>query len=275
MGTVTHEPTGVSDQVLPATRWLAVAIIPFLVVAFVVLYPVPTATGRWFAWEINPTMTPMVLGSAYLGGAWFFARVVRARSWRAVHAGFLPVALFATTLGVTTILHWDKFNHDHLAFWLWSGLYFTTPGLVLWVWWANRRAAGSPAPGGPALAPAVRWAFAAAGASALALGLFVVVAPAGALDLWPWAVSELTARVMGAVLLLGIAGLVVAADPAPEAARVVVEVAAVMLALILVAAVRARGQFITSRPLTWLLGAGIAGVFAGVLVLARRFRSHG
>ena len=44
-------------------------IVPFLVVAFVVLYPWPGDTQRWFAWTIKPTMTPMILGSAYLGGA--------------------------------------------------------------------------------------------------------------------------------------------------------------------------------------------------------------
>ena len=45
---------------------------PFLVVAFAVLYPWPGDTDRLFAWHIRPTMTAMVLGSAYLGGAWFF-----------------------------------------------------------------------------------------------------------------------------------------------------------------------------------------------------------
>ena len=36
-----------------------------------------------------------------------------------------------TLLGIATVVHWDKFSHGHLAFWLWAGLYFTAPFLVL------------------------------------------------------------------------------------------------------------------------------------------------
>ena len=65
------------DRVLPATRALAVVLVPILLTAFVILYGFPADTGRLFAWTIRPDLTPMVLASAYLGGAWFFVRVVR------------------------------------------------------------------------------------------------------------------------------------------------------------------------------------------------------
>lgn len=70
-----------SDRVLLSTRVLAAAIVPFLVLAFAVLVPWPTDTKRLFAWEITPTMSAMVLGSVYLGGAYFFLRVLRAPRW--------------------------------------------------------------------------------------------------------------------------------------------------------------------------------------------------
>ena len=38
------------DAVLPATRALSAAIVPFLLAAFVVLYWYPRETGRLFAW---------------------------------------------------------------------------------------------------------------------------------------------------------------------------------------------------------------------------------
>ena len=63
------------DRVLPATRALAVVLVPILLTAFVILYGFPADTGRLFAWTIRPDLTPMVLASAYLGGAWFFVRV--------------------------------------------------------------------------------------------------------------------------------------------------------------------------------------------------------
>ena len=133
------------DRVLPYTRLLSLLIIPFLLTAFVVLYFFPADTKRLFAWTINPTMTPMMLASAYLGGAYFFIRVLREPRWNVVKTGFVSVALFASLLGVATILHWDKFNHQHVAFWLWTGLYFTAPFLVTGAWLATRCDGSSPA----------------------------------------------------------------------------------------------------------------------------------
>ena len=119
------------DRVLRYTRVLSGVIVPFLLAAFVILYVFPGDTKRLFAWTIRPTMTPMVLASAYLGGAYFFVRVLRERRWAAVKTGFLSVALFASLLGVATVVHWDKFNHQHVSFWTWATLYFTTPFLVV------------------------------------------------------------------------------------------------------------------------------------------------
>src|SRR2546421_12452426 len=127
------------DRVRPLTRGVALAIIPFLLVGFAVLYPWPAGAGRLFAWPIKPTITAMMLGSAYLGGAYFFLRVATTTRWHTVKGGFLPVATFAALLGVATAVHWDRFNHSHLAFWLWTGLYFSTPFLIFAVWGTNRR----------------------------------------------------------------------------------------------------------------------------------------
>ena len=62
------------DRVLVSTRVVSAAIVPFLLLAFAVLVPWPTDTKRLFAWAIKPTMSAMILGSVYLGGAYFFVR---------------------------------------------------------------------------------------------------------------------------------------------------------------------------------------------------------
>jgi hypothetical protein len=135
----TAQRSGGDDRVRPLTKWVSLATIPFLVVAFAVLYPFPHDTARLFAWPIKPTIMPMILASVYIGGAYFFLRAATASQWHTVKGGFVPVGTFATLMGVATILHWDKFSHSHVAFWLWAGLYFTTPFLIFWAWWANRR----------------------------------------------------------------------------------------------------------------------------------------
>jgi hypothetical protein len=112
---VVGSPTG-KDRVLVSTRAVSAAIIPFLLLAFAVLVPWPTDTKRLFAWAIRPTMSAMVLGSVYLGGAYFFLRAGRARRWHTVAGGFPPVASFAALMGIATILHWDRFIHGNVAF---------------------------------------------------------------------------------------------------------------------------------------------------------------
>ncbi|HEU5270534.1 MAG TPA: hypothetical protein VFU36_11475 [Jatrophihabitans sp.] len=264
------------DRVLWPTRVLAAAIIPFLLVAFCVLYPVPTDTRRLFAWQIKPTMTPMVLGAVYLGGAYFFFRAVRARRWHTVAGGFLPVGSFATLMGIATVLHWNKFLHGNVAFWLWAGLYFTTPVLVFGIF-ANNHREFRPANDTelqlPAKAAAV---IAAAGGLSVATCALLFLSPATAIDIWPWQLTPLTARTLGAVFALGGAGLGVLLERRWSAVRIPLQVAGVMVALILLAGLRAHSEFDPDNPLTWLFLAGFggAGLAGAVLYLTMQARAN-
>lgn len=127
------------DEMEPLTRWLALLILPFLAVASVLLYLLPTETERLFAWTIQPPLTAMLLGSAYLGGIWFFVHVVWQGRWHRVRHGFPAVVVFASLAGVATLLHIDRFHAGHVSFVTWLRLYLTTPFLVLGVLLANRR----------------------------------------------------------------------------------------------------------------------------------------
>jgi hypothetical protein len=172
------------DRILGYTRGLSLFIAPFLLVAFVLLYVFPGETGRVFAWPIRPTMTPMVLASAYLGGFYFFVRVLVERRWGAVKLGFPAVALFATLLAIATVIHWDKFTHDHVVFWLWAGLYFTAPGLVLAAWLVNRSVAAPPRDDEPRLDDLARWLVGLVGLAALVTGVAMFVAPTAVIGVW-------------------------------------------------------------------------------------------
>lgn len=254
------------DRVLPATRVLAVVLVPILLTAFVILYGFPGDTERLFAWTIKPDLTPMVLASAYLGGAWFFVRVTRERRWARVGAGLLSVTLFAALLGVATVIHWDRFNHAHVAFWLWAGLYFTAPFLVLAAWVANERVAAPPRHDEVCLGQVARVVVACGSGLALVQGLVMFVAPRVVIPVWPWQLTPLTCRVVGAVFCLGSAGLVVLRDRRWVRLRLMVEVEVVMLTLILVGMVRARADLHPDRPLTWVLVSGfVATLVASVL----------
>jgi hypothetical protein len=210
----------------------------------------------------------MTLGSVYLGGAYFFARAFRAHAWHTVKAGFVAVGTFASLMGVATLLHWDRFNHTHVAFWLWTGLYFTTPFLVWGVWLANRRRDTHAGSDELLLPPVARLVMGATGAVAVVAGTVLFLLPQRAIDVWPWQLTPLTSRVLGAVFMLGIAALGVITDARWSAARLMLQVQVFMLTLILVAAARAHADFDTSRPMTWLFLAGFLAALVSAAVLS-------
>jgi hypothetical protein len=251
------------DRVLAYTRVLSLVIVPFLLVAFVLLYLFPGDTKRLFAWTINPTMTPMVLASAYLGGAYFFVRVLREPRWNVVKTGFLSVALFASLLGVATIIHWDKFNHRHVAFWLWAGLYFITPFLVIGGWLANRRYAAPAGVDERRLGGLARWIVGLVGILALVQGIVMFLGPTQVMVIWPWTLTPLTCRVVGAIFCLGSAGIGVLVDPRWTTVKLMLQVESLMVVLMLIGAVRARAEFDTARPVTWLMLGGFVAVLLG------------
>jgi hypothetical protein len=273
----TVEAVARDDRVLPSTRRLSWFILPFLVVGFLILYPFPNSTDRFFAWTIHPTMTPMMLASAYLGGAWFFFRAQAATQWHTIKIGFPAVALFAALLGIATVLHWDKFQHQHIAFWVWTALYFVAPFLVVGVWLANRVHDAPPLPEEPRLGEVTRWIVAATGALALLTGVTMFLSPSTMIPAWPWLLTPLTCRVVGAIFCLGSALLLVLTDSRMSTLRLMLDVELIMIVLILIGVVRARGEFFTDRPLTWVLLVGFLALLAGSVYLSvtmRRALTH-
>ena len=262
------------DRVLSSTRTVAVIIIPFLVLAFSVLVPWPSDTRQLFAWQIRPSMSAMVLGSVYLGGAYFFVRAARATRWHTVAGGFLPVATFASLMGITTILHWNRFLHGNVAFWLWVALYFTTPFVVLAVFLRNQREYSTSTDEEPKLTSAAARAIVVAGGLSGLMATYLYLFPYRAIDIWPWHLTALTARMLGAIFTLGLAGLGAARERRWSAARILVQVAGVMLFLILVAGVRAHREFDPANVLTWLFAAGFAATALAMLVLYARMEAR-
>src|ERR1700751_4982688 len=111
----TVEQLSRDDRVFPGTRLLGAVIVPFLLVAFVLLYCFPDDTRHWFAWNVQPTITPLIMGAGYIAGAYFFVRVARETRWHRIHVGFLPVTAFTLFMAIGTFNHLDRFDKDHVA----------------------------------------------------------------------------------------------------------------------------------------------------------------
>jgi hypothetical protein len=237
-------------------------------IAFYILFLRTGETKELFAWEIAAPMTAMMLGAAYIGGAYFFTRASRAKHWHQIGVGFLPVATFASFMGLATILSWDKFTHDHVSFYTWVILYFTTPFLVLAAWLRNRRTdPGTPDPYDFVFPRAARYVLGAAGLFNIVLSILLFITPQGMINIWPWALTALTARVVGGMFVLqGMFGLCMALDGRWSAARITLESQLVTMLFILIATVRTWSTFDQARPFTWVFIISIIAIIIAVIV---------
>lgn len=256
------------ERVLLATRWTALAIVPFLAVAVVLLLAVPERSGELFAWAIAPPLSAWLLGAAYVGGIVFFVAVARAREWHRVRHGFPAVVVFAGALLAATALHFDRFS-TNLSAVVWIALYATTPFAIAALAIVQRRAERSAVPGArhavggaEVLIPAAaRAALVAIGLGALATGAALFVAPAALAPLWAWELTPLTARVTGATLsLTGVVHLAMVRDARWSAFRILYLAQLSSLAVIALALVVHADDVRWQRP--------AAGGFVALVALA-------
>jgi hypothetical protein len=247
-----------SDHILPETRWVSAIIVPFLVAAFAILYLFPDHTQELFAWGIQPRMSAMMLGAAYLGGAYFFVRAAADARWHRVKVGFLPVTTFATLMGIATILHWDRFNHGYISFFAWVGLYFTTPFIVFLLWLRNRSTDPGPTSHDRRVPRLVRLVIGIVGSLTLLTSMILFLQPGFMISTWPWQLTPLTARVMGALFALtGVGELTIALDVRWNAARIALQSQMIGVAVIALAMVFSWNNFHQANPLTWIFLASI------------------
>jgi hypothetical protein len=257
------------DRVLGATRVLGAVIVPFLLVAFALLYLFPDDTAHWFAWTIKPQMTPLIMGAGYIAGGYFFLRVVTATHWHRIHLGFLPITAFTIFMAIATFSHLDRFDKDHVAFWIWVVLYVVTPVLVPLTWVRNRATdPGTLEAGDRYLPPRVRAAVGAVGAVQSAVAAVLLLSPSTMIDSWPWTLTPLTAQVLGGWFALpGVVAIMMALDGRWSAIRITLESQVLGIALILLGVVRAWDDFDTSNALTYVFVGGISLLLAGLVAL--------
>ena len=257
------------DRVFRATRVLGAAIVPFLVVAFALLYCFPDDTRHWFAWDVQPTITPLIMGAGYIAGAYFFVRVARATHWHRIHVGFLPVTAFTVFMAIGTFNHLERFATAHVAFWIWVGLYVVTPVLVPLAWLRNRVTdPQTPEPGEPPLPRLVRPSLLMVGAVQSAIALILLLSPSTMIEQWPWQLTPLTAQTLGGWFALpGVTALAMGLDGRWTAIRITLESQLIGLALILLGTIRAWDDVDTSNAIAYVFVAGISGLFVSLLAL--------
>lgn len=248
--------------VLPVLLVLSAVLIPILLGASFMLYIVPDVGIDRFAWPLRPLMSSMMLGATYLGGASFFLIVLISRRWRHVRLGFLPIAAFAGTLGIATLLHWENFVHERWGFWIWAVLYFAVPVFLPILWYLNHRLAdGVEMVQEGELPSPVRLKLAGLGIVLTIAAVLLFVVPDLMIDTWPWSLSPLTARIMSSMFILpGLVGFAVAYDGSWASARYLLKTMAITIILMLIAIIVARSDLDWSSPASWIFTGGMGGI---------------
>ena len=184
--------------------WLAVALVTSV---GVFLFLLSGETERLFAWTIEPPLTAAFLGANYWAAFFLAFLSARERVWANARITYAVSIVFITLTMVATLLHLDKFNFDNVNGWLWTVVYVGVPPLLLYLIVAQLRLPGGDPPRSHpierALAPLIVLQL----AVVLVVGLALFVAPSTSDDLWPWTLTPLTSRAVGAWLLALAAGL--------------------------------------------------------------------
>lgn len=254
-----------NKRMLPIMRWLSVVITLILLAAFRILFFLPDETGVLFAWRIAPHMTAYLIGAGYLGGAYFFARIVyssRKLWWHEVKLGIVGVTAFCYTMAGITLIHWDRFNYSLFPGQLWIVLYFSLPVIlpVLMILHARQAPAVVEADE-PRVPYRLRQLYFVVGLALFTAGGALFLFPAELGSLWPWLLTPLTAQAVGGWLILpGVVGLLLPLDPRWSAWKITLTAQAVSLVFILIGMVFSWNEF-SGGFTTALFVGGIGAIF--------------
>src|SRR5436190_14590092 len=167
-------------------------------VAGFLLFVLTEHTDRFFSWTIEPPLTAAFLGASYWAASVLIFIASRERLWAAVRPAMPPVLVIATLLLLATLIHIDRFHRDSIFGWFWIVVYAIVPPLLLFLLWRERRTPGGTDRRRTLLAPGLRTALLLQAAVMLVVGVWLFVGPGDAGSAWPWKLTPLTARAVGA-----------------------------------------------------------------------------
>ena len=169
------------------------------------LFVLSEFTDRFFAWTIMPPLTAAFLGAAYWASFPLVLLSARQTTWHRARIAVYGVLAFTTLTLVATVLHLDRF-HLHspdplavIAAWAWLVVYVSVPPALLVLLILQLRRPGDEPPRALPLPPALRLLLGVQAVGLLITGIVLFLAPQT--PIWPWALTPLTGRAVGAWLV--------------------------------------------------------------------------
>ena len=190
----------------------------------------------------------------------------------------LGASIFAALMLVATIIHWDRFNHGRRAvprrgrvLGLDRHLHHLAADGVRPVVAQPRDRPPCARPGEPLLSAGTLLAARAFAVVALAAAAVFFLSPATAIDIWPWTLTPLTARVLASFTAqVGVGALMLSFDRRWSTWRLIVETFFLATAFLLIGAARAWDDFDKGNVMTYLYIGGLVAADAALLILFLR-----
>jgi hypothetical protein len=176
------------------------------------LFVLSEQTESWFAWTIDLPLTAAFLGAGYWASVAFEWLAARERAWVYARISVPSVFVFTFLTLIATLIHLELFHlgssvppGTQAITWAWMAIYASVPVAMAWLWIKQSRAEGSDPPRTAPLPGVIRMMLVIHAAMMLPLGAYLFLAPERALSLWPWTLTPLTGRAVGAwVFSIGI-----------------------------------------------------------------------
>ncbi len=243
--------------------WLVVVSVLLLGVSLSLLV-LTEQTDRFFAWTVSPPLTAAFLGAGYAASCVFQILAARQRLW--IHARIAPLGalLFTSLTLLATVIHLDRFHLDSFIGVFWVAIYAVAPPAMLLLVIRQWRMPGADADRTQPLASWLRLLLGLEALILVPLGAAFFIAPQLMASVWPWMLTPLTARAIGAWLIAVGAGMAQAIwENDLDRVRIALVSFAIYGALQLVAIVRYPQTIIWSSPQAWLFA-----VFPMLLLVA-------
>jgi hypothetical protein len=236
--------------------WVASGLV---LVVGVQLYILTDHTDRYFAWTIQPPLTAAFLGAAYWSSAVLEILAAREHSWARARVGVPAVLLFTCLTLAATVLHFDRFHtgathplETRFLTWVWVGVYAVVPVVLIILLIVQSQTPGHDLPAEYPLPFWLRAVISVQAVLAVALGAMLFILPQYTAALWPWTLTPLTARAIGAWLLgLGVAAAQVMLENGWRRARPVFLSSVVFGVLQLIALARYPGNVTWDGAAIW------------------------
>jgi hypothetical protein len=200
------EPGEEPRPVLPVLRRAYLAAVGLTLVGGFLAFVLAGETEDWFAWTIAPDLSAAFLGAGFWGTTVAALLAARERFWDRSRIVLPPVTVLMLLSLAATFIHHDRFDFESVFGWAWLAAYVAFPTVVLVVASEQRRAPGGASPE-QAFPVWMTCALAALATVLVGIALALFLQPEETAELWPWALTPLTGRIVGA----WVAGIGVAA----------------------------------------------------------------